>query len=109
MTMSTVRSALDELRGGRPHVTVVMDLQALEVRAGRRCELDDAGRISPESALRIACDASVSRVITSPTGQPLEVGRATPLVSPALRRALAVRDIGCAFPVCDRPAIVVRR
>jgi hypothetical protein len=35
--------------------------------------------------------------------QPLEVGRATRVVSPAQRTALAVRDGGCRFPGCDRP------
>jgi HNH endonuclease len=33
----------------------------------------------------------------------LEVGRATRVVSPAQRTALAVRDGGCVFPGCDRP------
>jgi hypothetical protein len=35
--------------------------------------------------------------------QPLEVGRATRVVQPAQRSALAVRDGGCVFPSCDRP------
>jgi len=35
--------------------------------------------------------------------QPLEVGRATRVVSPAQRTALAVRDGGCRWPGCDRP------
>ncbi|HEY6708915.1 MAG TPA: DUF222 domain-containing protein [Actinomycetota bacterium] len=35
--------------------------------------------------------------------QPLEVGRATRVVQPAQRMALAVRDRGCVFPGCDRP------
>jgi hypothetical protein len=35
--------------------------------------------------------------------QPMEVGRATRVVSPAQRTALAVRDGGCVFPGCDRP------
>jgi hypothetical protein len=35
--------------------------------------------------------------------QPLEVGRATRVVSPAQRAALAVRDGGCRYPGCDRP------
>jgi hypothetical protein len=35
--------------------------------------------------------------------QPLEVGRATRVVQPAQRAALAVRDGGCVFPGCDRP------
>lgn len=33
--------------GERPHVTVTLDLESLERRVGRRCELDDAGRVSP--------------------------------------------------------------
>jgi Domain of unknown function (DUF222)/HNH endonuclease len=35
--------------------------------------------------------------------QPLEVGRATRVVSAAQRVALAVRDGGCRYPGCDRP------
>jgi hypothetical protein len=35
--------------------------------------------------------------------EPLEVGRATRVVSPAQRTALTVRDGGCKFPGCDRP------
>ena len=41
-----------------------------------------------------------------PLGAPVELldlGRATRVISPALRRALAVRDGGCAAPGCDRP------
>jgi Domain of unknown function (DUF222)/HNH endonuclease len=35
--------------------------------------------------------------------QPLDVGRASRVVSPAQRSALAVRDGGCVFPDCARP------
>src|SRR5918993_1055753 len=35
--------------------------------------------------------------------QPLEVGRATRVIQPAQRAALAVRDGGCVFPDCTRP------
>jgi hypothetical protein len=35
--------------------------------------------------------------------QPVNVGRATRVVQPAQRMALAVRDGGCVFPGCDRP------
>jgi Domain of unknown function (DUF222)/HNH endonuclease len=38
-----------------------------------------------------------------PATRPLEVGRATRVVSAAQRAALAVRDGGCGFPGCDRP------
>ena len=91
------------IAGERPHVTVTMDLDALERRAGRRCELDDCGTVTAEAARRLACDASVARVIVGPRSEPLDVGRRTPVVSAALRRAVVVRDSGCRFPGCDRP------
>ena len=88
--------------GERPHVVVTIDIASLERRAGRRLDLEDVGRIDGETARRLACDATVSRVITDSSSQPLDVGRKTKVVPPALRRAVAVRDGGCAFPGCDR-------
>src|SRR6266536_2316863 len=45
-------------------------------------------------------------LLPPPLGAPVELldlGRATRVISPALRRALAVRDGGCAAEGCDRP------
>jgi HNH endonuclease len=42
-------------------------------------------------------------VLGGPPTQPLELGRATRVVSAAQRTALAVRDGGGVFPGCDRP------
>ncbi len=91
------------LGGERPHVIVTMEVVALEARAGGRASLEDVGAITSDSARRLACDASLTRVITDARSVPLEVGRATKVVSSSLRRALAVRDGGCAFPGCERP------
>lgn len=88
--------------GERPHLLVVADLPALRGDTGR-AELSDAGALSRSALRRLACDASVSRVITRGRSEPLDVGRRTPVVPPALRRALVVRDGGCAFPGCERP------
>jgi hypothetical protein len=79
-----------------------MDLAALEARLGGRSSLDDAGTVTPGTARRIACDATISRV-TDGSSEPLEVGRRTKVVPAPLRRAVAVRDGGCAFPGCERP------
>jgi hypothetical protein len=112
----------------RPHLTVVVDLAALEgAGAGaERAGAEGAARggptsapstlgmaprrdtsvgtsLSPEAVRRLACDAVVSRVITSGRSEPLEAGRSTRVVPPSVRRALVVRDAGCAFPACDRP------
>jgi hypothetical protein len=58
--------------------------------------------LGPETARRLACDASLTRVVIDPDSQPLDVGRRTRLIPPAIRTALVVRDRGCTYPGCDR-------
>jgi hypothetical protein len=89
--------------GERPHVVVTVGLD--DLRAGRgTAELDEAGPVDVGAARRLACDASVTRVVLSSRSEPLDVGRRTPVVPAALRRAVVVRDRRCRFPGCDRPA-----
>ena len=52
---------------------------------------------------RMACDAAVLPAVLNGGGQVLDVGRTRRLFTGPLRRALAIRDRGCAFPGCDRP------
>jgi hypothetical protein len=87
--------------GERPHLTVTIDVDAL--RGGGTGELDGATPIEGEAVRRLACDSTVSRVVTRGRSEPIDVGRRTPVVPPALRRAIVVRDGGCRFPGCDRP------
>jgi len=89
--------------GERPHVEVIVDLEALEKRTGGRSEFAHAGSVHPEVARRLACDGSISRVITRGASEPLDVGRRTPVVPGPMRRAVVVRDGHCRFPGCDRP------
>jgi hypothetical protein len=89
--------------GERPHVTVIVDLQALQGQTGGRCELDSGAVIHPETARRLACDAAITRVIVSADSEPLDLGRRTRTVPAPMRRALVVRDRHCRFPGCDRP------
>ncbi|MDP8958154.1 MAG: DUF222 domain-containing protein [Actinomycetota bacterium] len=57
--------------GERPHLVLTVDLETLERRAGRPCQLDRAGVLTPQAARRLACDASLSRVIMAgPTEAP---------------------------------------
>ncbi|MBU1228223.1 MAG: HNH endonuclease [Actinobacteria bacterium] len=90
--------------GEKPHLVVHLDLDTLEGRAGRHCDLDHAGVITPSAARRLACDAKVTRVIAGPDSQPLDIGRATRVIPPGLRRALVARDRHCTHPGCDTPA-----
>ena len=52
---------------------------------------------------RIACDAGIIPAVLGSVSQPLDVGRQSRLATGPLRRALVLRDRGCAFPGCDRP------
>jgi hypothetical protein len=87
--------------GERPHVTVTVGVEGLVGDAS--AELDHVGRVHAELARALACDASVTRVVLGPRSEPLDVGRRTPVVSPAIRRAVVARDRWCRFPGCDRP------
>jgi len=91
-------------RGARPHVNVTAGLDTLQGRPGAP-PADSAwgGPLSPETLRRIACDSSVTVIITDDAGVPLNVGRAHRTVTPGIWAALVVRDRGCAFPGCTRP------
>lgn len=68
------------------------------------------GRASPQSHRDGGLAARLHHAVTllpAPLGAPiqlLDLGRATRVVGPGLRRALAVRDGGCVAAGCDRPA-----
>ncbi len=87
----------------RPHLSVIVDLEALERRGPGRSETTRGTVLHPEAVRRLACDASVSRIVTDAESQPLDVGRTTRVIPAALRRALVVRDGGCIHEGCDRP------
>ncbi|WP_221583764.1 HNH endonuclease signature motif containing protein [Microbacterium sp. G2-8] len=53
---------------------------------------------------RRICDTAALPVEVSTRGDPLNVGRERRLFTPAQRVALAVRDGGCRWSGCDRPA-----
>ena len=95
---------LPDVRGERPHLFVTTTLDCLQRQIGSPpASLQGGYLISTSAARRIACDATIIPVVLGSAGQPLDIGRATRLVPQGLRRALIVRDEGCAFPGCDRP------
>jgi hypothetical protein len=87
----------------RPHLSVTVGAGALRQNALGAAELDHVGAVRPQIARQMACDASVMRVVLSGRSEPLDVGRRTSIVPPAIRRAVIVRDRHCRFPGCDRP------
>ncbi len=68
--------------------------------------LEQGPVLSNETVRRIGCDAALVRLLESGDGEPLDVGRKTRVIPPAIRRALKRRDGGCRFPGCDRTKFV---
>ncbi|MET8252820.1 DUF222 domain-containing protein [Micromonospora sp. NPDC005197] len=99
----TLRTGELPEHGGEPAqivVTTSFDTLARQLDAGT---LDTGPRLTPETVRRLACDAAILPAVLGSAGQPLDVGRQRRLITGPLRRALVLRDRGCAFPGCDRP------
>jgi len=104
---SFLKHGIECLNGGERHQIVVhVDEHTLRERTSGLCELEDGPSLAAETARRLACDASVVRVVEDAEGQPLDVGRKTRTIPPALRRALNARDRGCRFPGCSNQRYV---
>ncbi len=105
--LDVIRGYLDAGDGptnGRqvPHITMTIDYDALTGALGDAA-LDYGGPIGPATARRLLCDAQIMPAVLSGDGQVLDVGRTERTFPPHLRRALALRDGGCAWPGCHRP------
>ncbi len=87
--------------GEKPHIEVAVDM--VDLSSGEGTALVDDVAISVEAARRLACDASVTRMLSNGVGETLDVGRRTRTIPSAIRRALNRRDSGCTAPGCDRP------
>ena len=88
-------------RSERYTVVLHVDAATLDPTADPgRSDLQDGTRVSAESSRRIACDASLVRVVHGRNGEEIRVEAKTRTIPPRLRRALEIRDRGCRFPGC---------
>lgn len=92
-------------RPGRALLTITLDqrwlTETLTSRSGYGL-LDSDARVHPATLRRWACDADIVPIVLGSKSEPLDVGRLQRTVTDALRRALNLRDGGCAFPDCTR-------
>ncbi len=89
----------------RPHLQVTTTMETLLQRAGApAADLELSLPLSAVSVERLACDCNVTRILLDADSQVIDVGRSKRVISPAQRLALHVRDKGCRWPGCDRPA-----
>lgn len=92
----------------RVNLDVIVDLATMSGASptdleGFRRELVGIGPIGQATLERLACDSNVGRVVMRGKSLVVDLGRYTPVVSPAQRRALAIRDRGCVEPGCGAP------
>jgi hypothetical protein len=96
---------LPQCGGVRPHLQVSASLDTLRGLVGAPAgELEYGGTIPAASVQRLACDASITRILLGPDSAVVDVGRSTRVPPAATRRALRHRDNGCVWPGCGRPA-----
>jgi hypothetical protein len=103
----TAQHALDtdlppDSHGAPARVMVTTTLQSL------RDGLADhaVNELSVATIRRLACDAEIIPAVLGTRSEPLDVGRPTRLVTPAIWAALVLRDRHCAFPGCHRPPLM---
>ena len=90
----------------RHQIVVHVDAETLRDGGAGRSELEDGPSLAVETVRRLACDASIVSVLENERGEPLDVGRKTRSIPPAIRRALNARDRGCRFPGCSNTRYV---
>ncbi len=84
--------------GERFQVMVHLGQETLGADGEWSATLEDGSRVSAETLRRVACDCGL--VALGGEGESLNIGRRTRSIPLALRRALLLRDRGCAFPGC---------
>ncbi len=121
LVQSACDQALLPVSGGeRPHLNVLVDPRTAQPDLGRWLLRDSApgalppGQLMgtpgaprflhPLSVARIVCDARLTALILNSDGVVVDLGRTQRLFSASQRRLLALRDGGCRFPGCERPA-----
>jgi hypothetical protein len=89
-------------RRHRPHVNVVVGYETLATTPEGRYV--DGPPVTAAQLGALLCDANVHRVVVEGRSTILDYGRATRTIPVDLFNALVLRDEGCRWPGCDRPA-----
>jgi hypothetical protein len=90
--------------GQRTHLQLTASVETVQGLSGAPGgELEFAGVVPAATVQRLACDASIRRILLGPDSAVIDVGRALRLPAGPTRAALRVRDQGCVWPGCERP------
>jgi hypothetical protein len=89
------------LSAGKPaRIVVTITKDQLGFPAPMGVLSDDGEPLAPEALNQLLCGAEWLAVLMGSFGEPLDVGRSTRAIPPAIRLALSQRDGGCCFPGC---------
>jgi hypothetical protein len=89
----------------RTHLMVTATLETLQGLPGAAAaDMELSLPISSRSVERLACDASITRIVLGSDSTVIDVGRAKRTISGPARKALNIRDEHCTWPGCERPA-----
>ena len=89
--------------GDRCQVMLHVDIDTLrehDSNGEEQCNLDQQRWVSPATAKRLSCDASLMTVLENKDGKVLNIGRRSRTVPQRMRKALELRDKTCRFPGC---------
>jgi hypothetical protein len=107
LSMHSLDTGLIPQQGSqRTHLNVTTSLETLQGLPGApAADLEFASvPISAKTVERLACDASITRIVLGPDSMVIDVGRARRTISGPARKAINARDRGCTWPGCERPA-----
>ena len=117
--MSLASTTFPTVGGLPPQLSVIMDYQTLYDQLPSDCPASGPSRptatnfisqalftgpISPSSIRPLSCEAELIPAVLGSKGAILDMGRQARLFTPDQRRALIIRDRGCAAPNCTIPA-----
>ncbi len=87
----------------KPAVRLVVSERELRERRGSGRIEGQSEPVSIDTVERHLCESGIVQVLFDDEGQAINVGREQRLFTTRQRVALATRDGGCLFPMCDRP------
>jgi hypothetical protein len=91
--------------GGPAHLQVTASVETLLGLPGAAGgEMEFAMPVASATVQRLACDATLSRVLLDQRSLVIDVGQASRKILLGLRKALNLRDRHCRWPGCERPA-----